>query len=734
MESTTVSATKRDPYSSLLLTLMPGAKGFGLFGAAGLQRWIESEKSMTGVGAELKKRLDGIASQSVSQRKALMSVMADGHVSYAFPLGDGDKLHLGTLVVLVESTSGREPRSLPMVAQLLRPAMHCISRDVLLQTALGKARGDLRKQTVELDFLRGLESMFERKMGVTAGIEKALDKILAILGSGSISLSMPGYRIRCQRQAPGTSKVPDSAVLRRMEKNLLAWVSMHRRSVRMSEDGPAEDVSVDIDPQIPLIACPMTLRDGGVEGVLMAIGQPHSVLEESQKTLESLARKLSALIEARIDTSTRALCQPAFEGELEKLSTDGVEHSLIFMNLDRLARVRNEFGSQAGDDVLGHFCSLVQSRSEDGQLFGRLGESNFSLLLPGVSAEDAVKKARQICNAVTSLHYLNGEHGVSMSVSVGVAHSSNARSASISVQAAAETACRTARVHGGNQVELYQDDDATSARPQGEIFLANYLGTALEEDRFKLVVQAVHDTNERQPCGYFEVFVRLIDEAGVEMPPGCFLPVARHYDMLEAIDRWVVSSVTNQLGAIGPQNIPGNLVAGINLSGETIADQEFPGFVEEQLRASGVPAQALCFEISESSLMSDPKRSMRFIQALRDLGCKVALDDFGSGLSCLPFLESMPVDYVKIDGERVMAMTTSRVSHSMVAAVNEAAKIMQLTTIAECVDTDEADSLIRAMGVDLVQGYTLSHPESLESFLQSLAEISHGMSTEASNA
>jgi EAL domain-containing protein (putative c-di-GMP-specific phosphodiesterase class I) len=112
----------------------------------------------------------------------------------------------------------------------------------------------------------------------------------------------------------------------------------------------------------------------------------------------------------------------------------------------------------------------------------------------------------------------------------------------------------------------------------------------------------------------------------------------------------------------------------------------------------------------------------------------VALDDFGSGLSCLPFLESMPVDYVKIDGERVMAMTTSRVSHSMVAAVNEAAKIMQLTTIAECVDTDEADSLIRAMGVDLVQGYTLSHPESLESFLQSLAEISHGMSTEASNA
>jgi diguanylate cyclase (GGDEF)-like protein len=728
MESTTVSATKRDPYSSLLLTLMPGAKGFGLFGAAGLQRWIESEKSMTGVGAELKKRLGEIVNQSVSQHKALMSVMADGQVSYAFPLGDGAKLHLGTLVVLVESTSGREPRSLPMVSQLLRPAMHCISRDMLLQTALGKARGDLRKQTVELDFLRNLESTFERKMGVTAGIETALDKMLSILGSGSITLSMPGYRIHCLRETAGAGKILDSAVLRRMEKNLLAWVSMHRRSVCMSEDG-AEEASLDIDPQIPLLACPMTAADGGVEGVLMAIGQPRLVLEDNQKTLESLARKLSALIEARIDTATRALCQPAFEGELAKLSAAGIEHSLIFMSLERLARVRSEFGRQASDDVLGHFCSLVLSRSEDGQLFGRLGESNFSLLLPGVSPDEALKKARQICNAVTSLHYLNGEQGVSMSVSVGVAHSADASSASISVQAAAESACRVATIHGGNQVELYKDDEGSSVRPQGEIFLANYLGTALEEERFKLVAQAVYGSDDRQPCGYFEVFLRLIDEAGVEMPPGCFLPVAGRYDMLAAIDRWVVTSVTNQLGEIGSQNIPPNLVAGINLSGESIADKEFPGFVEEQLRTSDVPAQALCFEISESSLMADPKRGLRFIQALRDLGCKVALDNFGTGLSCLPFLENMPVDYVKIDGERVMAMTTSRISHSMVAAVNQAAKVMQLTAIAECVDTDEADSLIRAMGVDLVQGYTLSHPESLESFLQSIAGTSHAMSS-----
>ena len=181
----------------------------------------------------------------------------------------------------------------------------------------------------------------------------------------------------------------------------------------------------------------------------------------------------------------------------------------------------------------------------------------------------------------------------------------------------------------------------------------------------------------------------------------------------------MVGELLDRLAAKGSKWLDSGPVSGINLSGQTLADSEFPHFVEQQLTRSGVPAKALCFEISESAMMSDLKRSKRFMGALRDLGCKIALDDFGSGLSSLPYLESIPVDFVKIDGQRVMAMAGSRVSCSMVAAIIAAAKVLGLTSVAGCVEGDDVDLLIRESGVDLMQGAVMSGPQPLDNFLHS---------------
>ena len=719
MESTPTSTARQDPYASLLMTLMPGARGFGLYETSGLHRWIQSDKQMTGMTVELQKQLRVLVSSCLAERKALMKALSDGQVAYAFPLGDGARVNLGTMVVLAEgaSTLGREPRSLQMVIQLLRPAIHCISRDMLLQKALGKAQLDLRRQTTELKFMLGLDQMFGPAMSLTTGLEQTLDQAPLALDLESITLSMPSYRVYCQRVEKRAAKSPEVKVPRHVEKNLLAWVSMHRRSICLPETTPGETIAVDVDPGTPLIACPMPGLSGGIEGLLIATGKRNSLLGKDQVTVEALARRLALLIETKIDAVTGALCRPSFEGELTRLSGSTGEHSLIYMDLDRLNRVRGEFGVQASDDVLSHFCSLVNCRFQEGQVFARLGDGCFGLLLPGVSAEDALKQARQICNAVTSLHYLNGEQGVSMSVSVGVAGSSLADVSPLSLLAEAESACRKAKLHGGNRVELHIDDEATSSRPQGDIFLANYLGSALEEGRFSLVAQAAYENLERTPSKYFEVFLRLIDEAGIEMPPGCFLPVPESYDMLPAIDRWVLTNSLDRLAAKGSQWLASGPVCGINLAGQTLADPEFLSFVEQQLARTGVPAQAVCFEIPEAAMMTDLKRSKRFMGALRDLGCKIALDDFGSGLSSLPYLESMPVDFVKIDDRRVTAMAGSRVSCSMVAAIIAAAKVLGLKTVAGCVESTEVDHLVRESGADLMQGTLMSELQPLDDFL-----------------
>jgi diguanylate cyclase (GGDEF)-like protein len=718
MESSQTSTQKKDPYASLLLTLMPGAMGFGLFNSTGDYRWIQSEKQMTAITGNLQREAVAVVEQTRAQRKALMTVLSAGNVAYAFPLGDGRNMHLGTLVVLTEgASSGRELRSLQMVAQLVRPALHCISRDVLLQKALGKVQQDLRSQSLELDFMRSLDKLFDSGASLTVGLEQILDNALKAFGLASISLSMPGSRVYCHRMAGGGSRESSPGLPNRAEKNLLAWVSMHGRSVRLPQAKADDAIPVEIDPRTALIACPMRGTGGAVEGVLVATCPVNGLTEKDQVPLEVLARRLAVLIETRIDNVSGALCRPAFEGELQRLAESGEQHSMIFMDLDRLTRVKGEFGSQARDDVLSHFCSLVHNRFQGGQIFGRLGDASFGLVLPGVEADDAMQQARQICNSVTSLHYLNGEQGVSMSVSVGVADSAMLTDASKSLLAAAEAASCRARIHGGNQVELHHDDSATGSRSQGEVFLANYLGSALEEGRFSLVAQSAFKNEGRAASGYFEVMLRLIDEAGVEMPPGCFLPVAGRYDMLPAIDRWVVSNLLTSVATRKLDWMSQGPVIGINLSLAALADEQFPGYVEKELVRNGVPAEALCFEITEAAMMADIKRSKRFMKAMSDLGCKIALDEFGSGLSSLPYLDTMPVDFVKIDGQRIMAMAGSPVSHSMVAAICAAAKVLKLTTIAGCVENEDIDKLIRMSGVDLVQGILMSHPEPLDSFL-----------------
>jgi diguanylate cyclase (GGDEF)-like protein len=721
MESSQTSGQKKDPYAGLLLTLMPGAMGFGLFNAAGAYRWIQSEKQMTAITGGLQREAQAVVSQTLAQRKALMTVLSDGNAAYAFPLGDGAKVHLGTLVVLTEgAASGRALRSLQMVAQLVRPALHCISRDMLLQKALGKVQRDTRAQSLELQFLRDLDKAFESAPSLSLALERILDRALKTFDLATLGISMPEYRVHCHRTDPAGGVNPSRTVPVHAEKNLLAWVSMHGRCVRLPGSNPDEAIPVDIDPRTELIACPMRAGSGAVVGVLLATFKEGGLSKQTQPSLEVLARRLAAHIETRIDTISGALCRPAFEGELERLTGIGEKHSLIYMDLDRLNRVRGEFGAKAKDDILSHFCSLVTNRFQGKQIFGRLGETSFGLLLPGVGADDALQQARQVCNSVTSLHYLNGEQGVSMSVSVGVAESAGSGDSSGSLLAGAESASHRAKMHGGNQVELFQDDSGTGSRNQGEIFLANYLGSALEQGRFSLVAQAVHQNNPRAAGGYFEVMIRLIDEAGVEMPPGCFLPVADRYGMLPAIDRWVVTRLLDSLEARNLDWLSQGQVCGVNLSRATLEDATFPTFVQQELTRTGIPAAALCFEIAESAMMADVNRSKRAIKSLRDLGCRVALDEFGSGLSALPYLDALPVDFVKVDGRRIMAMANNRVSHSMVAAICAAAKVLELTTVAGCVESEEIDRLIQESGFDLVQGVLMSVPEPLESFLANI--------------
>jgi len=734
MERTDPRKFKLDPYASLLQSLLPGAKCFGLFDASGGRRWINANAQISEIREEWQDELGQVVTRIDDSGQGAMVPISDGHVAYAFPLGDTERIRLGTLVVLEELGSrGREPRSLHMVAQLLRPALHWISRDMLMQKALAKTRAELDYHSAELSFVRGMEQIGDPALGIVGAIESTLDKALALLGSGCLLISVPDQRLRIVRVSGGSSSPLDASALERAERNLLAWTSMHKRSVCLPSTETGKDFNLGFDQQ-PLLACPMPMAGGGSAGVLVAFGQPHVVHEKRRQTLEALARRLSSFIEGNMDPLTGAITREAFEAEINRLarSMDHKSyHALVYIDLDRLSQVNDEFGHQAGDEVLGHFASLIRGRLQRGQLFSRLGGDSFALLLPWTRTEEAVQQARQLCQAVTSLHYLRDDRSVRMSASIGVAEVTAQASHSLSALGAAETACRSAKSLGGNRVEVFEPADASGSRPQGDIYLANYLGRALEDDLFRLVVQPVHGGQDSLSTGYFEVFLRLLDANGLEMPPGRFLPVAERFEMLPSIDRWVVSHLLKAISPVAEGLLIEGAFAGVNLSAATVADSDFTGFLEQQLDASGVSAELLCFEIPEAVAMMNPERTRQFMQRLKDLGCRIALDDFGSGLSLLPYLDTMPVDFVKIDGASVMGMQTNRASRSMVAAINQAARVLNMTTVAEGVESDAARVSVCDMGVDLVQGFQMSRPEPLDAFIQRHLDTAAGQAARA---
>ena len=233
---------------------------------------------------------------------------------------------------------------------------------------------------------------------------------------------------------------------------------------------------------------------------------------------------------------------------------------------------------------------------------------------------------------------------------------------------------------------------------------------ALEDQRFQLwsqlIVPVISNPREGE---HFELLLRLVDEKGETVLPGTFLPAAERYGLSTKLDRWVVSAALNWLSR-NSERLDRLHLCCINLSGTSLADEQFLEFVQEQLIKSRIPAQKICFEVTETAAIANFARAMTFIEVLKAKGCKFSLDDFGTGMSSFAYLQSLPVDYLKIDGAFVKAIVDDEVSLALVRSINDVAKVMGKRTIAEFVENEAILERLREVGVDYAQGYGIGLP------------------------
>jgi len=279
--------------------------------------------------------------------------------------------------------------------------------------------------------------------------------------------------------------------------------------------------------------------------------------------------------------------------------------------------------------------------------------------------------------------------------------------------AAADSACYVAKKQGSGRVAVYSARDEALARHTGEIQWLQKLQSALKESRFQLYSQAIVSAYGEDTDGpAMEVLVRLQDEGGNNVPPSEFVRAAERYRLMGLVDRWVVQTTLSALGR-GAIPIASNRSVAINVSGQTLGDVQFLEFVVECLDATGATPAQVCFEITESAVVANLDHARRFVAVLHGMGCRFALDDFGSGVGSFSNLKNLPMDYLKIDGSFMRNLARDSVNQAMVTAMIKLARTLNFKVIAEQVEDAAALDTARRMGVDYVQGYAIGRPQPL---------------------
>jgi Amt family ammonium transporter len=441
------------------------------------------------------------------------------------------------------------------------------------------------------------------------------------------------------------------------------------------------------------------------------------------RVMRYVVSHVESLLARDFDPLTGLPGWPVFEKRLIAAAADDDPgaHAVLFLDLDQLHVVNEGLGQETGDEILVALASILRSELGD-HAVARLTGDHFAALLRDTSVPAARRHAEAIRARLEALEYRRGGQVHRPTVSIGVAALPADADSATAALGPAQVACQAAKDRGRGRVEVYEAADESIVRRLDDIQRVGYLQSAIDRGQLELFAQPIVPTRPADRRPYYEVLVRLRGEDGRQLSPAEFLPAAERYQLMEELDRWVVSEALRLAAGFGGRLDPSVPRLALNLSGYSLGSESFLSFVQERVAASGVPPELLCFEITESMAVANIQRAQAFMQAMRRLGCHFSLDDFGTGLSSFAYLKLFPVDTLKIDGSFIRDLTRNDVSQSVVAAIAEVARVMNLETVAEFVEDEGTLDLLGRLGIHWAQGFFLGRPEPLAGRLTAILE------------
>jgi diguanylate cyclase (GGDEF)-like protein len=667
--------------------------------------------------------ISGTEAESSKVRRTLTS----GRTLLVLPVGKDGGSPLGLLVAVFSKNAGKSSWFNPSLLHgVLQPAVLVIGENLSIGQELAELESMARLIDDELQLVYRIDEKTHGTSRSHAGLAQLIGQSGRFLGIAYSVLLLPAKRIRISATHSTWKNVNRKAMDRYIIEALFPQLEDQRGPVIFDVPAVAGSDSVN-DQGYQAMVCPLTDRAGNLEGVVAQLGRiDKATFEPSHmRFMSHIVRKIEYVIEQSFDAMTGLMNRTGFEAQLHesvKSLSDGEDcHQIIYFDLDNLQLVNDTFGRVAGDEVIARFSQLLEEALPKNAVATRLTGDDFAILLTHASIENALELTAQVRKGGEKLRYLQGDKSLQVTFSIGIAGFDLRASDVGNALTAARIACDTAKDHGRDKIEIYDQDNQSIIRRYDDMHLVSQIQQTLDEDGFELLAQQIASLTGKDDIIRYEVLLRMKDSRGNRITSQAFFSAAERYQLMPQIDRGVVSTTIHKLAAQRDFLTNTGAVFAINLSGQSLGDDDILAFIEDEIENSGIPASSLCFEVTESAAVSNRAKAQSFIDALRKRGCRFSLDDFGAGLSSFAYLKTFHVDTLKIDGGFIRDITDNQISESMVAAITQVAKVMKLETVAEYVESKKAKALVAKLGVDFAQGHEIGKPVPLDQVLHALS-------------
>ena len=719
-----IAAKRFSKAGALLQSLAPRAQAFSFYDLRRDCVWSSADADDFEVDSFLAELPDGDFHTLAESRDMLRRTLTSGRTLLLLPVYGGNTECVGVLVVLFTRNAGKSSSFNPAVLKgILEPALDIVGDNLSAgegELALERRADGVRR---ELDMVYEVDERIHGVAGRHSSLAHVVGRCGRYLRINYSVLIIPSKRIRISATHSSWKSVNRKMLDRYLIDQLLPRLEGQRQPV-VFEIPATEGTGSGYEA----LLCPILDKQGNVEGMLAQLGRVDGERFGTKdcRFLSHIGRKVEYVIEQSFDATTGLMNRAGFEAQLQEsynaLGNDiSKSHSIIYFDLDNLQLVNDTFGRKAGDEVIMRFAALLEDDLPSTGVLSRLTGDDFCMLLTNANSTEAHEFASRVREKMSALRYLEGDKSLQVTMSVGITEFNRSNTDMGAVLTTARMACEAAKGHGRDRIEMFDEGNRSAVRRFDDMQLVASIQQALDGDQFELVAQPINRLRGTA-APRFEILLRMADGEGGHVPTGAFFSAAERYKMMPQIDRWVVSKSISHLDehAAAIEKLGARFA--INLSGQSLSDDDFLAFVEEELDDATLPEALLAFEITESAAVSNVAKAQHLIDRLSERGCTISLDDFGAGLSSFAYLKNFRVDTLKIDGGFIRDLTKNRISESMVAAITQVAKVLGLETVAEYVESEPTRKRLRKLGVDYAQGHLIGEPEALNAVLDILLE------------